>query len=127
MRFDQLRFVEDSAELYGLVAGIVRSRRSGTVHGPKTLAAAADTALHAGWFDGLEGTVNGPSWERPNWPLSDTDAPLTTIVYTVSVGLVVTTGAVRALRSSRSESWLMVTPLASRKVTVSASWVAARA
>jgi len=26
------------------------------------------------WFDGLEGTVNGPSWERPNWPLSDTDA-----------------------------------------------------
>ena len=35
------------------------------------------TSVEAGWrewFDGLEGTVNGPSWERPNWPLSDTDA-----------------------------------------------------
>ncbi|MCW4461609.1 2-oxoglutarate dehydrogenase E1 component [Sphingomonas sp. BT-65] len=26
------------------------------------------------WFDGLEGTVNGPSWERPNWPPTETDA-----------------------------------------------------
>ncbi|MEG3181009.1 2-oxoglutarate dehydrogenase E1 component [Sphingomonas sp. LT1P40] len=26
------------------------------------------------WFDGLEGTVSGPSWANPAWPLSDTDA-----------------------------------------------------
>ncbi|PTQ10864.1 2-oxoglutarate dehydrogenase E1 component [Sphingomonas oleivorans] len=27
-----------------------------------------------GYFAGLETTVSGPSWARPNWPLSDTDA-----------------------------------------------------
>lgn len=26
------------------------------------------------WFDGLEGSVSGPSWERPNWPPTETDA-----------------------------------------------------
>lgn len=26
------------------------------------------------WFDGLEGSVTGPSWERPNWPPTETDA-----------------------------------------------------
>jgi len=25
------------------------------------------------WFEGLENTASGPSWKRPNWPLSDTD------------------------------------------------------
>lgn len=69
-RFDQLRFVEDSAELYGLVAGIVRSRRSGTVHSPKTLAAAADVALEAGWFDGLEGRAAVMSLVSEASPLS---------------------------------------------------------
>ena len=26
------------------------------------------------WFEGLEGAVTGPSWQRANWPLKDTDA-----------------------------------------------------
>jgi 2-oxoglutarate dehydrogenase E1 component len=26
------------------------------------------------WFEGLEGAVSGPSWQRKNWPLTDTDA-----------------------------------------------------
>ncbi|WP_188054028.1 2-oxoglutarate dehydrogenase E1 component [Sphingosinithalassobacter sp. CS137] len=26
------------------------------------------------WFEGLESTASGPSWQRANWPLSDTDA-----------------------------------------------------
>ncbi|HZG46391.1 MAG TPA: 2-oxoglutarate dehydrogenase E1 component [Allosphingosinicella sp.] len=26
------------------------------------------------WLEGLERTVSGPSWARPNWPLADTDA-----------------------------------------------------
>jgi 2-oxoglutarate dehydrogenase E1 component len=25
------------------------------------------------WFEGLEGSAQGPSWEQPNWPLSTTD------------------------------------------------------
>jgi len=34
-------------------------------------------AVEPGWrqfFDGLEGTAQGPSWANPRWPLSDTDA-----------------------------------------------------
>ncbi|PKP90773.1 MAG: 2-oxoglutarate dehydrogenase E1 component, partial [Alphaproteobacteria bacterium HGW-Alphaproteobacteria-16] len=26
------------------------------------------------WFDGLEGSMSGPSWSNPGWPLKDTDA-----------------------------------------------------
>ncbi|WP_066483057.1 MULTISPECIES: 2-oxoglutarate dehydrogenase E1 component [unclassified Sphingomonas] len=26
------------------------------------------------WFDGLEGAMQGPSWQRKGWPLADTDA-----------------------------------------------------
>src|SRR5918997_829928 len=26
------------------------------------------------WFEGLESGVSGPSWSRPNWPLTQTDA-----------------------------------------------------
>jgi len=25
------------------------------------------------WFEGLEGSAQGPSWEQPNWPLTSTD------------------------------------------------------
>ncbi|MHA6724098.1 2-oxoglutarate dehydrogenase E1 component [Sphingomonas sp. RS2018] len=33
--------------------------------------------LEPGWrafFEGLEGTATGPSWAKPNWPLSETDS-----------------------------------------------------
>ncbi|MCA1749135.1 MAG: 2-oxoglutarate dehydrogenase E1 component, partial [Sphingomonadales bacterium] len=34
-------------------------------------------SVEASWrefFEGLEETASGPSWQRPNWPLADTDA-----------------------------------------------------
>lgn len=53
-RFEQLRFVEDSRELYGLAASIVTSRRTAAVHGQKVIDRAAKAAVEAGWFDGMD-------------------------------------------------------------------------
>lgn len=53
-RFDQMRFVEDSQELYGLISGIVSSRRPGSgAHSDALLAKSATAAVEAGWFDGM--------------------------------------------------------------------------
>jgi len=62
-RFEQLRFVEDSQELYGLAATVISERRPEGVRPPKeaVLRRVARGAIAAGWFDGMsdEGHVAG--------------------------------------------------------------------
>ncbi|WP_246522481.1 hypothetical protein [Neoroseomonas terrae] len=54
-RFEQIRFVEDSQELYGLAATVISERRPDGVRPPKeaVLRRAARGAIAAGWFDGM--------------------------------------------------------------------------
>lgn len=52
-RFRQVRFVEDSRQLYGLIASSISARRPGPGHDDGSLARSAAAAAEAGWFDGL--------------------------------------------------------------------------
>jgi hypothetical protein len=54
-RFEQLRFVEDSQELYGLASTVISERRPDGVRPPKeaVLRQVARGAIAAGWFDGM--------------------------------------------------------------------------
>lgn len=62
-RFEQIRFVEDSQELYELAATVISERRPDGMIPPKeaTLRRIARGAVAAGWFDGMtdEGRVVG--------------------------------------------------------------------
>ncbi|BBF94350.1 hypothetical protein [Blastochloris tepida] len=62
-RFEQIRFVEDSQELYELAAAVISERRPGMIVPPKEAAfrRIARGAIAAGWFDGMtdEGRVVG--------------------------------------------------------------------
>jgi hypothetical protein len=69
-RFEQLRFVEDSRELYGLAASIVSSRRSAAVHGAKVIERASQAAIEAGWFDGMDDPAEVRSLVAAAAPLS---------------------------------------------------------
>lgn len=53
-RFRQIRFVEDSRELYGLVAALVDGARVSRRGGGHALAEIAEGAVAARWFDGME-------------------------------------------------------------------------
>jgi len=54
-RFDQIRFVEDSRELYGLVAKVVSDRKAaaGIPHKPKERFLLSREVIGQGWFDGM--------------------------------------------------------------------------
>ena len=69
-RFDQLRFVEDSKELYGLAASIVSSRRGAAVHSPKVIEHATKAAIEAGWFDGMDNPAEVKALVAAAAPLS---------------------------------------------------------
>lgn len=57
-RFRQLRFVEDSKELYSLVAAAAAQRRGRQVTPPAVLiASVSKSASQAGWFDGPRPTT----------------------------------------------------------------------
>lgn len=70
-RFEQMRFVEDSRELYGLIASMVASRRPGeAVHTDVVIEAAATAAVGEGWFDGMEDVEAVKALLRKASPLS---------------------------------------------------------
>ena len=71
-RFHQLRFVEDSRELYKLVAAGIAERRSVAPNDAdiRGLGAIAQGAIEAGWFDGATETGDVKDLIRAAWPVS---------------------------------------------------------
>jgi hypothetical protein len=71
-RFRQLRFVEDSRELYGLVAASIAGRRGAAVKDSEIrgLDAIAQGAVAAGWFDGATEVGEVKELIRSAWPVS---------------------------------------------------------
>jgi hypothetical protein len=54
-RFETIRFVEDSRELYSLIAAVVARRRTGGHKAEvKTIERIAQDAAETGWFDGMD-------------------------------------------------------------------------
>ena len=71
-RFHQLRFVEDSRELYKLVAAGIVERR-GSAPGDSTLRglnAIVQGSIEAGWFDGAANAGEVSDLIRAAWPVS---------------------------------------------------------
>ncbi len=71
-RFERIRFVEDSQELYGLAADMVEAAREEGVRPPgmQTLLAMAKRVIGAGWFDGMTDTDQVASLLGRAYPLS---------------------------------------------------------
>ncbi|NJL07065.1 MAG: hypothetical protein HC900_01485 [Methylacidiphilales bacterium] len=71
-RFEQIRFVEDSQELYELAATIISERRPDVMIPPKEAAfrRVARGAVAAGWFDGMTDEGRVTSLLRRAYPFS---------------------------------------------------------
>jgi hypothetical protein len=68
-RFHQLRFVEDSRELYKLVAAGIAERR-GSALDVRGLNAIVQGSIEAGWFDGATDSAEVAGLIRAAWPVS---------------------------------------------------------
>jgi hypothetical protein len=71
-RFEQIRFVEDSQELYELAATVIAERRSSGLIPPKQ-AALRDIArrvIDAGWFDGMSDEARVVALLEKTYPVS---------------------------------------------------------
>lgn len=71
-RFEQIRFVEDSQELYALVATVISERRPDDMIPPKetALRRVARGAIAAGWFDGMSDEARVADLLGKAYPLS---------------------------------------------------------
>jgi hypothetical protein len=71
-RFQQIRFVEDSQELYALTATVISERRPEDKVPPKrnTLRRISHGAIAAGWFDGISDEVRVADLLGKAYPLS---------------------------------------------------------
>jgi hypothetical protein len=71
-RFEQIRFVEDSQELYQLAANVISDQRPESVRPPKDsiLRALAKQVVAAGWFDGMSDVTRVADLLGRAYPLS---------------------------------------------------------
>jgi hypothetical protein len=71
-RFEQIRFVEDSQELYQLAANVISDHRPESVRPPKdsSLRASATHVIAAGWFDGMSDIARVAGLLGRAYPLS---------------------------------------------------------
>lgn len=69
-RFEQIRFVEDSRELYRLVANIVARRRDEPSVAPEAFRDVAARAVASGWLGGIESAAEAADLLSRAWPLS---------------------------------------------------------
>lgn len=71
-RFEQIRFVEDSQELYELAARLIAQRRHEGLKPPAAavLRASARRVREAGWFDGLDDLKRLETLLRNSYPLT---------------------------------------------------------
>ncbi|SHM73222.1 hypothetical protein [Roseibium suaedae] len=68
-RFEQIRFVEDSRELYGLLAESIAGRTD-ALPDKRMIGSIAEGAVESGWFDGMTSADATETMLSRAWPLS---------------------------------------------------------